>query len=47
MNKDLHLEELLLVLSEHMNHEQKQVVVVHPEISTVQMPVITHPSQRV
>lgn len=35
MNKEHsgpHPEELLLVLSEYMDHEKKQVVVVHPTI---------------
>lgn len=27
-----HLEELLFILSKHVNHEEKQMIVVHPEI---------------
>lgn len=28
-----YLQELLLILSEYMDHEKKQVIVVHPETS--------------
>lgn len=31
------LEELLLVLSKHVDHEEQQVIVVHPENTNAQM----------
>ncbi len=32
MSLSVHLEELLLILSEYMYHEKKQVIVVNPEM---------------